>query len=195
MFVTDSTPGMVRVRVYNVTTGHREVWVTNISSQSRYVLVSFGAGFIVLSTGNKNYIYNKDRTLVYSVTHHLVSGYFLQTYFTETGVFWGTVSEEYKLLIMDLSTKDSKLSTEGIVGAYGVSGTRKGYVYVTDWNGAYVGVYSADGTYLHLLQIGPPVGGGGLYYSGAISLSNMEDLIAFGTGYETTPIAVYKTHT
>ena len=188
VFATELTEGVVMVRVINVSTGHREVWDTRINTQSRFVHVSLSAEYIVLSAENNSYVYDQDRALLYSVTHDQVSGGFLQTYVTETGVFWGTVTRVKKVFIMDLRTKDSKLST----GVYGVSGTRNGYVYVTD--GVDVGVYSADGTYLHPLHIDRPVGGGYLYYSAAISLSDTEDLIAFSTWDETTPVAVYKTH-
>ena len=193
MFVTESTTGVVRV--YNVNTGRREeVWDTNINTQSYSVHVSLGAEYIVLSAGNKNYVYNQYRALLYSVTPDQVSLHFLQTHVTETGVFWGTTWEGYTLLIMDLSTHETKISTEGIVRAWGVSGTSNGYVYVTDVNYVDVGVYSADGTFLHHLQIDRPPGGGGLVFSDAISLSNTEDLIAFSTWHETTPIAVYRAH-
>ena len=195
MFVTEYTTGVVRV--YNVSTGRREeVWDTNINSPSPYVHVSRSAEYIVLSTGNNTYVYNQYRALLYSVTHDQVSrSGFLQTHVTETGVFWGTVWEGYNLLIMDLSTNETKISTEGIVRARSVSGTRNGYVYVTDDNDVDVGVYSADGTFLHLLHIDQPPGGGGLYYCGALSLSPTEDLMAFSTRYdETTPIAVYRAH-
>ena len=74
VFVTEYTTGVVMVRVINVNTGQREeVWNTNINSQSEIVRVSLSAGYIVLSAGNKSYIYNKDRTLLYSVTHDQVS--------------------------------------------------------------------------------------------------------------------------
>ena len=196
VFVTEETSGVVRVRVYNVSTGDiEEVWDTNINSPSIYVHVSLGAEYIVLSAGNKNYVYNQYRALLYSVTPDQVSrSGFRQTHVTETGVFWGTVYDGFKLLIMDLSTNETKISTEGIVWARGVSGTSNGYVYVTDKNKADVGVYSADGTFLHLLHIDRPPGGGGLWYSGAVSLSPTEDLIAFFTGYDQTPIAVYRAH-
>ena len=196
VFTTEWTTGVVRVRVYNASTGHREVWDTSINSQFERVHVSLSAEYIILSTGNKSYVYNQDRALMYSVTHDQVLDWFHQTHVTETGVFWGTVHAGYKLLIMDLSTKDSKLSTEGIVRALGVSGTRNGYVYVTD-GGDDVGVYSADGTYLHHLHLDPPVGGGRPYESGAVGLSDTEDLFAFSTYDLTTPIvpiAVYRTH-
>ena len=194
VFATERTTGVVMVRIYNVSTGHREVWNTRINSQSVTVHVSLSAEFIVLSADNVSYVYNKDPVLLYNVAHPQVSVFFHQTYVTDTGVFWGTFSQGPKLLIMNLSTKDSKLSTEGIVLAWGVSGTKNGYVYVTDVNRANVGVYSVDGTYLNHLHIDPPVGGGDLRYSGAVSLSPTEDLIAFSTWDYTTPIAVYKTH-
>ena len=194
VFATERGTGLVMVRVINVSTGHREVWDTRINSQSERVHVSRSAEYIVLNEGNNTYVHNQDRTLLYSVTHYQVSDGFLQTYVTDTGVFWGTFLEGYKALIMDLSTKDSKISTEGIGRAFSVSGTRKGYVYVTDENYADVGVYSADGTYLHLLHIDLPVGGGELFWSGALSLSHTEDLIAFCTFDQTTPVAVYRTH-
>ena len=194
VFATEETTVVVMVRIYNVSTGHREVWNTRINTQSEWVHVSLGAEFIVLSAGNVSYVYNKDRVLLYNVTHHQVSGWFYHTYVTDTGVFWGTIWEGYKLLIIDLSTKYSKISTEGIVRALGVSGTKNGYVYVTYVNRADVGVYSADGTFLHRLQIDPPPGGGYLYYSGAVRLSPTEGLIAFRTVHDALPIAVYKTH-
>ena len=194
VFATERTTGVVMVRIYNVSTGHREVWNTSINTNINRVHVSLSAEFIVLSAGSVSYVYNKDRVLLYNVAHHQVSGWFFQTYVTDTGVFWGTVWEGYKLLLMNLSTKDSKLSTEGIVRARGVSGTRKSYFYITDSNWADVYVYSADGAFLHRLHIDPPAGGGGLFYNGAVRLSPTEDLIAFSTWQETTPIAVYKTH-
>ena len=198
VFVTEYTTGVVMVRVINVNTGQREeVWNTNINSQSEIVRVSLSAGYIVLSTGNNSYVYNKDRVLLYSVTHDQVSLWFFQTYVTETGVFWGTVEEGFKLLIMDLSTRDSKVSTEGIVSAWGVSGTRNGYVYVTNYNTDDVGVYSSYGTFLHRLHIDLPEEGGTLFHSGAVRLSNTEDLIAFSTWDDTAPfvpIVVYRTH-
>ena len=194
VFATEWTTGVVMVRIYNVSTGHREVWNTSINTNINRVHVSLSAEFIVLSAGNVSYVYNKDRVLLYNVTHHQVSYQFLQTYVTDTGVFWGTVFRIYKLLIMNLHTKDSKLSTEGIVRAYCVSGTRNGYVYITASNYVDVGVYSAEGTFLHLLQIDRPPGGGYLYFSGAVSLSPTEGLIAFSTLYGAAPIAVYKTH-
>ena len=194
VFATKRRTGLVMVNVINVNTGHREVWDTNITPYSSVVHVSLGAEFIVLSAGRVSHVYNKERALLYSVTHDQVSSKFWQTYVTETGVFLGIYHEGYKLLLIDLSTKHTKISTEGIVRALGVSGTRNGFVYVTDLNRADVGVYSADGTYLHPLHIDPPVGGGRLWYSGAFSLSDTEDLIAFGTWNETTPIAVYRTH-
>ena len=98
---------------------------------------------------------------------------------------------------MDLSTRDSKLSTEGIVRAWGVSGTRNGYVYVTNYNTDDVGVYSSYGTFLHRLHIDLPEEGGTLFHSGAVRLSNTEDLIAFSTWDDTAPfvpIVVYRTH-
>ena len=193
MFTTEYTLGVVMVRVYNLNTGHREVWDTNITSQSPVVHVSFSAGFIVVSAGRDIYVHNKDRVLLYSVTPDQVSEPFIQAYVSDTGVFWGTFSERYKLFIMNLSTKDSKISTVGIVRARGVSGTRNGYVYVTDDPGAEVGVYSSDGTFLYRLQIDPPEEGGSLWYCGAISLSPTEDLIAFFTWDDTTPFAVYRT--
>ena len=194
VFATESISGQVVVRIYNVSTGHREVWDTYISSQSGWVHVSHGPEFIVLSAGNKNYVFNQDRALLYSVTYDQVSIGFYQTYVTDTGVFWGTVFEGYKLLITDLPTNETKISTEGIVRAWGVSGTRNGYVYVTDQNTADVGVYSADGTFLHRLHIDPPEGGGVLVYSGAVTLSHTEDLIAFSTKDKGTPVVVYRTH-
>ena len=197
VFVTEWTTGVVRVRVYNMRTGEREeVWDTNINSQSYSVHVSLSARFIVLSAGNISYVYNKNRALLYSVIHDQVSRIeFEQTYVTETGVFWGTVAGIYELLIIDLSTKHTKLNTEGIVRAQGVSGTRNGYVYVTDYNWDVVGVHSSNGTFLHHLHIDPPpVKEGHLFNSGAISLGHTEDLIAFGTFDQTTPIVLYRTH-
>ena len=188
VFATEYRKGVVMVRVHNVNTGHREVWNTNIiTSQSTRVHVSLGAEYIVISAGRDSYVHNKDRVLLYNVTHDQVSAHFIQTYVTDAGMFWGTFYSEAKLLIMNLHTKDTKLSTEGIVRAWGVSGTRKGYVYVTGEKRPVVGVYSSNGTFLHHLNIGPIVEGGTFGYSGAVSLSTTEDLIAFDN------VAVYRT--
>ena len=193
VFATEGEWGVVMVRIYNLNTGFREEWYTNINSETTEVIVSHSAEFVVLSVDIKRYVYNKDRTLLYSVTNNQLIPWFLQTYVTETGVFWGTVHGGYKLLIMDLYTNATKISTEGIVRAEGVSGTRNGYVYVTDQNKADVGVYSANGTFLHRLHIDRPVVREGFVFSGSISLSNTEDLIALSIYNETTPIAVYRT--
>ena len=170
---------LVLVRIYNVNTGYREVWNTNITSQSRRVHVSFNAEYIVISSDNVTYVYNKDRVLLYSVTHDHMSGGFWQTYITETGVFWGILRNVWKLLIMNLRNKDTKVSTEGIVMAYGVSGTSNGYVYVTNQKKSEVGVYLADGTFMHYLRIDPPETAGSLSFSAALRLNNTNDLIAF----------------
>ena len=194
VFATGYTLGVVIVRIYYVNTGDREVWDTNINSQTAEVHVSLSAGFIVLSADNNSYVYSKDRVLLNNVTHDQVAHSFLQTYVTDTGVFLGATWPGYKLLIMNLDTKHTKISTEGILRARGISGSRNGYVYVTAENKTDVGVYLADGTFLHLLYIGPPEGGGGLYYCAAYKHSETEDSIAFGTNNEVKPIAVYRTH-
>ena len=201
VFVTEKIlgkEGLVSVRIYNINTGHREVWNTNITSQSRWVYVSFNANFIVISSYNVTYVYNKDRVLLYSVTHDQVSGVFWQTYITETGVFWRTLSFKSKLLIMNLRTKDTKVSTEGIERASDVSGTSNGYVYVTYLNEAEVGVFLADGTFMHLLHI-DLLGRGRLpVFSAALALSNNEDLIAFtstkGLTNSQNALLVYRAH-
>ena len=155
--------------------------------------VSLNADFIVISADRVSYVHDKDRVLLYKVTYNIAYDFIL-TYVTDTGVFWGITDYEHKLLIMNLCTNDTKNSIEGIVRAQGVAGTRNGYVYVTDKNNADVGVYSADGTFLHHLRIGRPVGEWTLAFSGAVRLSHTEDIIAFGTFNDKTPIAVYRTH-
>ena len=195
VYATEGLGGVLveKVRVYNIKTGHREVWDPSINSESSWVHVSLNAGFIVISAGNHSYLYNKDRVLQYTVIHEQVSDIFWQTYVTDTGVFWGTTFR-HKLLIMNLHTKHSTIITEGIVLARGVSGTRNGFVYVTEDNSDDVGVYSTEGTFLHKLFIGSTIGERNLAYSGAISLSNTEDLIAFSTWDDATPIAVYRSY-
>ena len=56
--------------------------------------------------------------------------------------------------------QDTLIAADYNVRAWGVSGTRDGYVYITASNWADVGVYSADGAFLHRLHIDPPAGGG-----------------------------------
>ena len=201
VFVTEEIQGkerLVSVRIYNINTGHREVWNTNITTRSRRVHVSFNADFIILSSYNVTYVYNTDRVLLYSVTHDQVTYGFIQTYITETGVFWGTLINVGKLLIMNLRTKDTKVSTEGIVSAFGVSGTSKGYVYVTDQNKPEVGVYLADGTFMHRLHI--DLRGRRRFpgFSTALALSNNEDLIAFmstiGPRKGPRALPIYRAH-
>ena len=200
VFVTEQIlgkEGLVSVRIYNINTGHREVWNTNITARSRWVHVSFNADYIVISSDNVTYVYNTDRVLLYSVTHDQVSGGFWQTYVTETGVFWGILRNVWKLLIMNLRNKDTKVSTEGIVMAVGVSGTSNGYVYVTNQKKSEVGVYLADGTFMHYLRIDPPETAGSLSFSAALRLNNTNDLIAFALNERTSLrsyAVIYRAH-
>ena len=194
VFATQLTGSVVNVQVFNVNTGHREVWDTNINSESGVVHITRSDDFIVVTAGNVSYVHNTNRVLLYSLTHEEVSQNFLWTYISDTGMFWGTVVGGYKLLTMDLLTKETKIITEGIVRAHSVSGTRNENVYVTDTNHADVGVYSADGTFLGELHIDRPEQGGSLWYFSGTTLSHTEDLIAFCAWDEATPITVYRTH-
>ena len=60
---------MVKVRFYDISTGDKEVSNTSIISQYRGACVSLIAESIVISADNKSYVYNKDRSLQYKVTH------------------------------------------------------------------------------------------------------------------------------
>ena len=195
VYVTEYGRGNVKVRVYNVNTGHKEVWYTNIMSEVDKVPISLNNELIVISSGNLSYVYNNDQAFLYKVSHPQVIDFFRQTYVTDTGVLWGAgYTGEEGVFIMNLLTNDTLISKEGIVRPDSVSGSKNGYVYVTDRNRADVGVYSPDGTFLHDLHIDPKVAGGGLYFSGAVRLSYDEALIAFNTGNKETPVAVYKIH-
>ena len=55
LFATEGTTCMVKVRVYDIGTGDKEVWITSIISQNRGACVSLNAEFI-------------DRVLHYKVT-------------------------------------------------------------------------------------------------------------------------------
>ena len=58
VFATEST-FMVKVRVYDISTGDEEVWITSIISQNRGACVSLNAEFI-------------DRVLHYKVTSFIL---------------------------------------------------------------------------------------------------------------------------
>ena len=193
VYVTEFVPGEVKVRVYNVNIGNSEVWSTNIQSPDGEVYLALDTQFIVISANSDSYVYNKNRIFKYKVTHVQVQSYFYQTYLTDTGKFLGTAWEGFKLLIMDLNTRSSKIITGGIAQPHSVSGTRNGYVYVTDMNFADAGVYSQNGTFLHFLRIDPPRTGGDLRYSAAVRIGQ-EDFVAFSTWNIAMPIAVYKVH-
>ena len=201
VFVTEKIlgkEGLVSVWIYNINTGHREVWNTNITSQSSPVHVSLSADFIVISSDNVTYVYNTDRVLLYSVTHDQVSDGFRQTYITETGVFWGILRIVWKLLIMNLQTKDTKFNTQHTGTVSSVAGTSNGYVYVTDLNEVEVGVYLADGTFMHRLHIDLRGRGWLPVFSAALALSKTEDLIAFmstkGLTNRQYALLVYRAH-
>ena len=193
VYVTELESGNIIIRVYDENTGHKEVWDTKIQSENNRPVISLNNELIIISTGSLSYVFSKDRVFQYKLTHHQLSKYFRQTYLTDTGVFWGAeVNGGKGAFITNLLTNDTVISKD--VKTEAVAGTRKGYVYVTDYNRADVGVYSLNGTFLNHLQIDPPVGGGQLFYSGAVRLSDDEALIAFSTWNGETPIAVYKTH-
>ena len=194
VYVTELTRGKlnINVTVYDVNTGDKEVWDTNVLSETDEVDISLNSEFIVISSGNSSYVYNRDRVFQYKVTHHKVKRFFRQTYVTDTSVFWGAeVNGGEGVFIMNLLTNDTQISKEFRPEA--VAGSKKGYVYVTDVNRRDVGVYSPDGTFLHNIYVDPIVGGD-LFYSAAVKLSVDEALIAFSTGNRATPVAVYKTH-
>ena len=193
VYVTEYVPGEIKVRIYNLNTGDSEVWSTNIQSADGEVHLTLNEEFIVISSNNDSYIYDKNRIFKYKVTHVQVPNFYLQTYLTDTGKFLGTAWEGFKLLIMDLDTRISKIITGGIARPQSVSGTRNGYVYVTDVNVANVGVYSRDGMFQHFLQIDKPRTGGDLKYSAGIRIGQ-EDFVAFSTWDKLMPIAVYKVH-
>ena len=193
VYATEYKIGNIVVRVYNVNTGLSEVWDTKVQSQDGVNAISMNNELIIISSGHLSYVYNKDRFFLYTLTHHQLSYYFRQTYVTDRDVFWGAeFTGGEGVFIMNLLTNDTVISTDGIVKPEAVSGTR--FVYVTDVNHTDVGVYSPDGTFLHYLQIDPPEGGGGLWYSGIIRPSDNEALIAFSTWNIYSPIAVYKTN-
>ena len=193
VYVTEFVPGEVKVRIYNLKTGDSEVWSTNIQSPNGDVNLALNTKFIVISSVSDSYIYDKNRIFKYKVTHIQVQSYYFQTYLTDTGMFMGTVWEGFKLLIMNLNNKNSKIITGGIARPQSVSGTKNGYVYVTDANFADAGVYSRDGTFLHVLQIDQPRTGGKLIYSAGVRI-RQEEFIAYSTWNKTVPIAVYRLH-
>ena len=193
VFVTEGKSGAVKVRIYDIITGYKEVWDTNITSRTTALRVSVNTKSIVISSDRDSFVYNKERVLQYKITHDQVSYSFWHTYLTDTGVFWGTASEGYKLLIMNLQTNETVISTDGIVKARCVSGIKNCHVYVTDVNLTDVGVYSPEGTFLHYLQIDPPEGGGLLWYIDTIGIRDSVSLVAFSTFNKKLPIAIYIT--
>ena len=193
VYVTEYVPGEVKVRIYDINTGDSELWATNIFSTDGEVYLTLNTEFIVISSNSDTYVYNNKRVHQYNLTHVQVPNNFYQTYLTDTGIFLGTVWKGYKLLIMNLDTKYTQISNDGIFDANSVSGSRNGFVYVTDVNYLHVGVYSRNGMFLHFLDINSPRTGGHLRYSAAIRIRQKE-FIAFSTWNKTVPIAVYRLH-
>ena len=69
--ITEDITGVLRVGVYAISTGDKEVWKSSIISQTGGFCVSLNAEPIVISAGRKSYVY-KDRVLLYKVTCYQV---------------------------------------------------------------------------------------------------------------------------
>ena len=191
IYVSEYTAGEVKIRIYDLQSGMKEVWNPNVYSTRSNVHVAVNDEFIVITAGNVNYVYNKDGVLLYNRTHDQVSMYFFQTYITHTGVFWGTGWGGYKLLTMNLHTKDVHLITGGVLTPRGLSGTGKGHVFVSENGFEKFGVYSANGTFLHFLQVWPE-DGEDLVNNGAIRTPDQETFIAFRTMNINLPVVIYS---
>ena len=192
LFVSASTGTNVKILIYDVKTGQKHHWNTELHRNKMIVHISESRDFIVLSVGNQSYIFNNDRVPLYKFTFDVDFSYFRQTYVTKTGIFFGITYTTSVLLKLNLLTKESTICNKGNVQALGVSGTENEYVYVTYFENDEVGVYSPDGTFLNYLQIETPQRGGKLGHIGALKMSDDEDLIAFSTWIDTVPIAIYK---
>ena len=189
VYVAEHKRGWIKVRIYNVNTGEKEVWNTFIYSTTQNVQISLNADFVVISTGDVTYVYNMDRVLQYKVAHHqLCCDGFKQTYVTDKGMFWG--AHFMGRIIMNLKDKTSHNITN--FGTFGVSGTSNGYVYVTRFDE--IDEYSQDGTLYYCIPIGQPKGKWDIYQSAAIRISDHEALIAFRTWNDTLPIAIFSVH-
>ena len=191
LFVSANKGANVKILIYDVKTGQKHPWNTGISRNGG-VYIAENRDFIVLSVGNENYIFNADRVLLYKLTYDVDFSYFLQTYVTNTAIFFGMTFPTHIILELNLLTNKTTICKKGINKALGVSGTRNGYVYVTDLDTEDVGVYLPDGTFLNTLQIEAPPGGGNLFYIGAFKIRDDEDLIACSTWNDNIPIAIYK---
>ena len=189
---TNSGKEEVKIMIYDVKTGQKHMWNTGLYRKGRFVSNSESRDFIVLSLDNETYIFSKNQNLLYKSTYKNDFSTFRQTYTTDGGMFFGATSPYGKPIIMNLLTNETIVNKKGIAQARGVSGSRNGYVYVTSTNGADVGVYSPDGTFLNYLQMNTQEARGGFYFIGALKTSDNEDLIAFSTWNDKMPVAIYK---
>ena len=192
LFVSANTGTYVTILIYDVKSGQNHLWSTGIYRNGRRVHITENQDFIVVSVGNETYIFNADRVLLYKSIYDVDFSYFLKTYVTNTAIFFGMTFPTHIILELNLMTNKTTICKKGIAKALGVSGTRNGFVYVTDSITDDVGVYSPDGTFLNNLQIEAPQGGGGLYFIGAFKMRDDEDLIAFSTWNDREPVAIYK---
>ena len=194
LFVSVITGTNVTILIYDVKTWKKDIWSTGIKRNRKMVRVAESCDFIVVSVGHESYIFNVHRVLLYKFTFDVDFDSFRQTFVTNRAIFFGNTHPNSILLKLNLLTNETTISNMGIFKAAGVSGSKNGYVYVTDLDSDDVGVYSPYGTFLNDLQIEAPQGGGGLYYIGAFKMSDDEDLIAVSTWSHTVPIAIYKVH-
>ena len=182
----------VKIMIYDVMTGQKHMWNTGFYRKGGFVSNAESRDFIVLSLNNETYIFSKNQNLLHKVTYNKDFSHFMQSYTTDGGMFFGATSPYGKPIIMNLLTNEKIVNKKGIAQARGVSGSRNGYVYVTATNGADVGVYSPDGTFLNYLQMNTQEARGGFYFIGALKTSDNEDLIAFSTWNDKMPVAIYK---
>ena len=194
VYMTGGSTGNVHIRIYDTRSGIMETWQPRLNAiWTSTVFVNVIKEAIVITCGNTSYVYNTDHVLQYQITHPQVEIGFNDVHVTDCGIFWGIPFMIYeRLTVRNLLTGHSIRVTEK-KKSFSVSGTKNGYVYVTDRNGLNVGVYSTNGTFVNDLQIDPPNRGEQLRRSAAVRVSNQETLVAFSIMPNET-IAIYKVY-
>ena len=186
---------VIEVGIYDLKTGIKEVWNTNIEIR-RYgrVSLSFNEDLIVISSSKFSYLFNTERVLQYKVRHAQDHSYVLPLeYVTNTGMFWYFDRTISKFGITNLFTNEKNVSDKGNAFRAGISGTRNGYVYVLVARG--FDMYSHRGILLyHINGILRQINQGYETRIAAISISDDEALIAVTTGNDKEPVAIFKIH-
>ena len=179
------------LRVYNVTSGKLESWGHPDVDGITYVAAN--DDLVVLGALGGNKVYSREtRTHLYTFDHGGKEKPVNSNYLTVDNLYWVcTYSSQPELRLIDLKNNGTSIGKDELLEPNDISGIPGRYVFVSDWSGSKVVMYTEDGTYLNDLQIDQSTEDY-LGANAALERPGRDNLIAFGIQYsKKNPVKIY----